>query len=51
MLIVNDNSRFCFKFTKPAQEHRLQVLPARTSLIPDRLAGLETEHKNLTTSN
>jgi len=35
-LLANDNLRFCFlKYTKPAHEHHLQVLPARPSLYRD----------------
>jgi len=48
-LLANDNSRFCFlKYTKPANEHHLQVLPSLPSLVPAHLPGFETEHENLT---
>jgi hypothetical protein len=39
--LAYDNSRFCiFKFTKPADEHHLQVFPALTSLVFVHLPGL-----------
>ena len=39
--LAYDNSRFCiFKFTKPADDHHLQVFPARASLVLFHLPGL-----------
>jgi hypothetical protein len=39
--LAYDNSRFCFfKFTKPADEHHLQVFPALASLVFVHLPGL-----------
>jgi hypothetical protein len=40
ILLADDNSRLCFlKYSKPAHEHHLQVLPAHPSLVSANLPG------------